>query len=188
MNVPGRFSGQFIVWCDVVVFRRKARCTRSYNTALWTSPDHSLLWSQFQHLSFHFSNIKITHIVVIYHDYGYFSQSRSHMDVKLENPCQCSAACLVRCGLCVSICSSPLSIVFTKCESLEPGPHSSYCQGKNWIQLIFTTQATVRHWERVTQEWGHVWPTQSLSSTSQEEVCCASSDVFVVVSSEQVCG
>ena len=157
MNVPGRFSGQFIVWCDVVVFRRKARCTPSYNTALWTSPDHSLLWSQFQHLSFHFSNISITHIVVRYHDYGYFSQSRSQKThygcLMWSQKTRVSAVLPVLWDVdSVSVFasrSSPLSIVFTKCESLEPGPHSSYCQDKNWTQLIFTTQATVRReWSR----------------------------------------
>ena len=108
MNVPGRFSGQFIVWCDLVVFRRKGRCTRSYNTALWTSPDHSLLWSQFQHLSFHFSNI----LWMLY--------------VKPVNPCQCSAACLVRCRLRVSICS-PLLATF-------------YCFYQVWELRAETTQ------------------------------------------------
>ena len=129
MNVPGRFSGQFIVWCDVVVFRRKARCTRSYNTALWTSPDHSLSWSQFQHLSFHFSNISITHIVVntMIMDISAKVEDTLWMShVKPENPCQCSAACLVRCGLCVSICS-PLLATF-------------YCFYQVWELRAGTTQ------------------------------------------------
>ena len=81
--------------------------------------------------------------------------------------------------------SSPLSIVFTNSgsESLEAGPHNSYCQGKNWIILIFTTQATVRNLERVTQQWWHVWPANfapqahthrlkiALSRTRQLKVC-----------------
>ena len=126
-------------------------------------------------------------------DILYKVDARRHiMDVSCEARKPVSVQCCLSCEMwtpCLVFAprSSPLSIVFTKCESLEPGPHSSYCQGKNWILLIFTTQATVRNWERVTQEWGHLWITQSLSSTSQE-VCCGSIDVFVVVSSEQVCG
>ena len=55
MNVPGRFSGQFIVWCEMLWFSGISPAAhRSYNTALCNGhfTDHySLTWSKIQHLS-----------------------------------------------------------------------------------------------------------------------------------------
>ena len=219
MNVPGRFSGQFIVWCDAVVFRHKPPLHTKVTTLhCEIDTSHIIILcrglnfntSPLMHVKSRYFNIKwrissgaevsvlIDRWIYTWLAYLCNTLKPSSLSFNLhfivdinfsiilkmavynvlelqvvwpEN--MCCLSCATRCGLRVSICFSPLLATF-------------YCFYQVWelragtTQLILSGQKldtthiynsgnsqALREWPR-SGEWGHVWPTQSLSSTSQE--------------------
>ena len=111
-------------------------------------------------------------------------EARRHMDVLCEaRKHTCSAACLVRCRLRVSICFPLLATFycFYQLWELRARTTQLILSGQKLDNTHIYNSGNSQEPGESDPEWRHVWPAQARSSSG-------SIIVFVVVSSQEVCG